>query len=386
MLLLCLVVNFAACRDDSSDEQIANDQEYVDDVLSKMSLHEKVGQMFWIRPEYLLEDVASGKQTPTTADWPTFNVTSLTAEMKELYEQYPAGGIILFAHNCVDPQQLKTFMPQLKALKNAPLLCIDEEGGRVARIANNEKFGLNKFESMSWLCQNGGESTVYNAAYYIGSYLKEYGFDVDFAPVADVNSNPENPIIGTRSFSSNPDSVGIMVCSYLDGLRDNGIIGCIKHFPGHGDTQKDTHLGYAETQKTWEEMLKCEIIPFRKGIQHGVETIMTAHITTPNVDGTNVPSTLSSVILQDKLRTELGFNNIIITDAMEMGAITAQYTPEEAAVKCIQAGVDVVLCVHSYKVVYEAVVSAVEKGTITEERINQSVRRILLLKRQHGKI
>ena len=161
MLLLCLVVNFAACRDDSSDEQIANDQEYVDDVLSKMSLHEKVGQMFWIRPEYLLEDVASGKQTPTTADWPTFNVTSLTAEMKELYEQYPAGGIILFAHNCVDPQQLKTFMPQLKALKNAPLLCIDEEGGRVARIANNEKFGLNKFESMSWLCQNGGESTVY---------------------------------------------------------------------------------------------------------------------------------------------------------------------------------------------------------------------------------
>ncbi len=385
VLLLSALFTLAACSDNNSDPSSApTDEQYVETALSQMSLRDKVGQMFWIRPEYLLEDVANGTLNPTTAEWPTFNVTSLTPEMAQLDSLYPAGGIILFAHNCVDPQQLKAFVPQIKALKNAPLLAIDEEGGRVARLANNAAFGLNKYESMTWLCQHGGASSVYNAANYIGSYLKSYGFDVDFAPVADVNSNPDNPIIGTRAFSSDPDSVATMVCSYLDGLSANGLIGCIKHFPGHGDTKTDTHLGYAETQKTWQEMLSCEMIPFKAGINHGVETIMTAHITAPNVDGSNVPSTLSSLILQDKLRKELGYKNLIVTDAMEMGAISQQYTPEEAAVKSIQAGVDVLLCVPKYKKAFDAVVSAVKAGTISESRINESVRRILLIKRKHS--
>ncbi len=386
MVLLCVTLTFAACSDDSSEGQRPSDGEYVESVLNRMSLREKVGQMFWIRPEYLIEEVASGQKRPTTKEWPNYKVTSLTDSMKAIDNEYPAGGVILFAHNCEEPQQLKAFVKQLKALKNAPLICVDEEGGRVARLANNDAFHLKKFESMTWLCQNGGDTAVYNAASYIGSYLKEYGFDVDFAPVADVNSNPDNPIIGTRAFSGNPDTVATMVCSYLDGLTANGIVGCIKHFPGHGDTQTDTHLGYAETMKTWAEMLRCEMIPFKAGIQHGVETIMTAHITAPNVDGNNVPSTLSSIILQDKLRNELGYNNVIVTDAMEMGAIIDQYEPEEAAVKCIQAGVDVVLCIHSYKKAFDAVIDAVNKGEISEKRINESVRRILLIKRKHGRI
>ncbi len=384
-VLLCVAFTFAACSDDNSNES-PTPEEVVENVLSQMTLREKVGQMFWIRPEYLIEEIASGEVQPTTQEWPSYNVTSITSEMKALDEEYPAGGVILFAHNCVDPQQLKAFVPQIKALKNSPLLCVDEEGGRVARIANNDAFNLTKFTSMTWLCQNGGAPAVYNAANYIGSYLKDYGFDVDFAPVSDVNSNPDNPIIGERAFSSDPDSVATMVCSYLDGLSANGIIGCIKHFPGHGDTKTDTHVGYAETKKTWEEMLQCEMIPFKAGIQHGVETIMTAHITAPNVDSNNIPSTLSSIILQDKLRKELGYNNIIVTDAMEMGAITDQYEPEEAAVKCIQAGVDVVLCIHSYKKAFDAVVDAVKTGKISEERINESVRRILLVKKKHNRI
>ncbi len=384
LLLFSLIFLLATCSNSDNDPVTEpTDEQYVETVLSQMSLRDKVGQMFWIRPEYLLEDIANGTLTPTTAEWPSFNVTSITAEMVQLDSLYPAGGVILFAHNCVEAQQLKDFVPQIKALKNAPLLAIDEEGGRVARLANNDAFGLNKFESMTWLCQHGGDTTVYNAARYIGSYLKDFGFDVDFAPVADVNSNPDNPIIGTRSFSSDPDSVATMVCSYLDGLSANGIIGCIKHFPGHGDTQTDTHLGYAETKKTWQEMLSCEMIPFKAGIKHGVETIMTTHITAPNVDGSNVPSTMSSLILQDKLRNELGYKNLVVTDAMEMGAISQQYTPEEAVVKSIQAGVDVLLCVPKYKKAFDAVVNAVKDGTISESRINESVRRILLLKRKH---
>ncbi len=383
--LLCGLMALVACSDsDNATKPSMTDEQKVEQALSQMSLREKVGQMFWIRPEYLLQDVCDGTLMPTSSEWPSFQVTSLTTEMAKLDSLYPAGGVILFAHNCIDPQQLKAFVPQLKALKNAPLLAIDEEGGRVARLANTPAFGLNKYQSMTWLCQNGGAPTVYNAAHYIGSYLKEYGFDVDFAPVSDVNSNPNNPIIGTRAFSSDPDSVATMVCSYLDGLNANGITGCIKHFPGHGDTQTDTHLGYAETQKTWDEMLACEMIPFKAGINHGVEIIMTAHITAPKVDTTNVPSTLSSVVLQDKLRKELGYQNLIVTDALEMNAISKQYTPEEAAVKSIQAGVDVLLCVPKYGKAFDAVVNAVKNGILSESRINESVRRILLIKQKHS--
>ena len=173
-----------------------------------------------------------------------------------------------------------------------------------------------------------------------------------------------------------------MVVNYLQGLKDAGITGCIKHFPGHGDVKTDTHYGYASTQKTWDEMLGCEMITFKAGIQWGCQLIMTAHIGTPGITGNDVPATMSSVVLQDKLRRELGYQNIIITDGMEMGAITQQYTSGQAAVGSIQAGVDIVLGPKNYVEAFDAVVKAVENGTITEERINQSVRRILKLKKQ----
>jgi beta-N-acetylhexosaminidase len=171
-----------------------------------------------------------------------------------------------------------------------------------------------------------------------------------------------------------------MVTNYLQGLEDAGVIGCIKHFPGHGDTKTDTHFGYASTQKTWAEMMDCEMVTFKAGIKWGCQLIMTAHIGAPNVTGSDIPSTMSSVILQDKLRGELGYQNIIITDGMEMGAITQQFSSAEAAVKSIQAGVDIVLGPKNLVEAFDAVIEAVNKGTISEERINQSVRRILKLR------
>ncbi len=386
-VLLCVALTFTAWGSNgTSKKQNRADKKYVEKILRKMTLREKVGQMFWVRPESMLRDIATGVIRPTVQELPQFNVIGVTPEMQTLEDEYPVGGMILFAHNCQKPEQLRSFVKQIKAMQSSPLLCIDEEGGRVARLANNEAFGLRNVTSMTWLCQNGGAPAVYDAANYIGSYLKDYGFDVDFAPVSDVNSNPKNPIIGVRSFSADPDSVATMVCSYLDGLNANGIIGCLKHFPGHGDTKTDSHLGYAETKKTWDEMLKCEMIPFKAGIKHGVETIMTAHITAPNVDSNNLPSTLSRVILEDKLRKELGYDKVIVTDAMEMGAIANQYPVGEAVVKSIQAGADVMLCVLSYKTAIDAVEAAVKAGEISEKRINESVRRILLLKKKHGKL
>jgi beta-N-acetylhexosaminidase len=250
----------------------------------------------------------------------------------------------------------------------------------VARIANNPNFDVKKYESMAAIGATGDPANAYECGNYIGTYLKGYGFDIDFAPVADVNTNPENIVIGPRAFSDDPAVAAPMVMNYLQGLKDADIVGCIKHFPGHGDVKADTHYGYAQTQKTWAEMLDCEIITFRAGIKWGCQLIMTAHISAPNVIGEDVPSTMSKVILQDKLRSELGYQNIIVTDAMDMGAITQQYSSGEAAVGCIKAGADIVLCPQNFVVAFDAVVGAVEKGTLTEERINQSVRRILALK------
>jgi beta-N-acetylhexosaminidase len=373
-VLTCGFVMTSCTNDDNPVGPSPEDE--VEEMLSKMTLREKVGQLFVVRPEAL----------DTTIHWQAYaelmplELQAVNDCMKGVSEKFPVGGVILFAWNIKDEVQLAQFIPQLKALNGQPLMCIDEEGGRVARIANNPNFDVKKYESMAAIGATGDPANAYECGNYIGTYLKGYGFDIDFAPVADVNTNPENIVIGPRAFSDDPAVAAPMVMNYLQGLKDADIVGCIKHFPGHGDVKADTHYGYAQTQKTWAEMLDCEIITFRAGIKWGCQLIMTAHISAPNVIGEDVPSTMSKVILQDKLRSELGYQNIIVTDAMDMGAITQQYSSGEAAVGCIKAGADIVLCPQNFVVAFDAVVGAVEKGTLTEERINQSVRRILALK------
>lgn len=367
----------AACGDDSSsapDSSASSETSVLN--IKKMSLREKVGQMFFVRPEAL----------DTTIHWteyqdlPDYKLQQVNKTMRDVSKDYPVGGMILYAHNIVDEAQLGEFIAEIRTLNGSPLLAIDEEGGRIARIANNENFDVPKYESMAAIAESGDPSEAYKAAFTIGSYVKEYGFDIDYAPVADVNTNPENIVIGPRAFSDDPETAAEFVVSYLNGLDSAGVIGTLKHFPGHGDVKTDTHSGYAETNKTWEEMLKCEMIPFKAGIEAGAQMIMTAHITAPKVTGNDLPATLSSVILQDKLRGELGFKGIIVTDAMDMGAITTQFGNAEAAIKSIQAGVDVVLCSKDFTQVFDAVVNAVEKGDIKETRIDESVKRILELK------
>ena len=366
-----------SCSDDDNEAPVEPADE-IEEQLQTMTLREKVGQMFYVRPEAL----------DTTIHWSAYAdlekraLQEVSTLMTGVNEKYPVGGVILYAWNILDETQLARFMPQLKALKGSPLLCIDEEGGRVARIANNPNFAVKKYESMGAIGATGDPRNAYECANTIGTYLHRYGFDIDFAPVADVNTNPENIIIGPRAFSDDPAVAAPMVTNSLPGLKDAGITGCIKHFPGHGDTKADTHYGYAQSLTTWEQMSTCEMITFRAGIQWDCQFIMTAHIAAPNVTGTEVPSTMSPIILQDKLRGELGYQNIIVTDAMDMGAITQQYNNAEAAVGSILAGVDIVLDPKDFVEAFNAVIAAVENGTITEERINQSVRRILRLKMQ----
>ena len=374
-ILTCGIV-LTACS--NNDDPVVPPTDDVEAQLQKMTLREKVGQMFFIRMESLDPSI----------DWTTYDdlanikIKEVTENMKAVNENYPVGGIILYAWNIDNETQLARLIPQVRALNGNPLLCIDEEGGRVSRIANNPNFNVKKYESMASIGATGDPRNAYECGNTIGTYLQRYGFDIDFAPVADVNTNPENVIIGPRAFSDDPAVAAPMVTSYLQGLKDAGITGCIKHFPGHGDTKADTHYGYASTQKTWEEMLNCEMVTFKAGIQWGCKLIMTAHIGAPKVTGSDVPSTMSPIILQDKLRGELGYQNIIITDGMEMGAITQQYTSAEAAVGSIKAGVDIVLGPRYFTEAFDAVMAAVNNGTISEERINQSVRRILKLRKE----
>jgi len=371
-ILTCGLV-LASC---SSDDDVVPPVDGVEAQLQQMTLREKVGQLFYVR----LESLDPSIEWTTYDDLANIKILEVTENMKRVNAQYPVGGIILYAWNIEDEAQLSRIIPQVRALNGNPLLCIDEEGGRVSRIANNPNFDVQKYESMAAIGSTGDPMIAYGCGNTIGTYLKRYGFDIDFAPVADVNTNPENIVIGARAFSEYPSVAAPMVTSYLQGLKDAGITGCIKHFPGHGDTKADTHFGYASTQKTWEEMLNCEMITFKAGIQWGCQLIMTAHIAAPNVTGSDIPSTMSSIVLKDKLRGELGYQNIIITDGMEMGAITQQYTSAEAAVGSIQAGVDIVLGPRYFTEAFDAVVAAVNDGTISEERINQSVRRILTLR------
>lgn len=343
--------------------------------LSRMSLREKVGQLFCVRPE-ALDPVfqSSGKGMAE------YKMQAVNEQTKAFSEQYPVGGVTLFSHNIDNPEQLKAFTQDLHALPGAPLLSIDEEGGRVARIGGNENFHVPTYASMAAVGATGDPAKAYEAGVAIGIYLKKYGLDVDFAPVADVNTNPRNIVIGDRAFSDNPKTAAPMVVKFLDGLAKVGIVGCVKHFPGHGDTVGDSHHEYVQSDKTWEEILNCEMVTFKAAIEAGAPMIMSAHVAVPNVTGDKLPATLSHLMLTDKLRGELGFKGVIITDAMGMKAVSDRYASGESAVMTLQAGADIVLMPENLPEAFEAVLSAVEDGKLPESRIDESVRRILALK------
>ena len=343
------------------------------DFISSMTLREKVGQLFVIRPDQL-EISLSPEQIHDTRK---FGVKSISPLMRQTMKQYPAGGFVIFAKNFDSPAQLTRYTKSLKDMcKIPPIMAIDEEGGQISRIANSKGFKVRKFESMKAIGQSGH---VKETASYIASYLKDYGFNLNFAPVADINTNPQNIVIGDRAFSDNPAEVSRMAGEYLDGLHEHNIAGSLKHFPGHGDTKDDPHDDYVAAYKTWDELLRAEIIPFRDNLKKA-DTVMTAHITMKNITGNNLPASLSREIVTEKLRKELGYDGVIITDAFNMGAVAKNYSSSEAAVLAIEAGNDIVLMPYDYREAFDGIMNAVKSGRISEARINESVKRIMRLK------
>lgn len=340
--------------------------------IASMTLREKVGQLFVVRPETLdLEQTSDGK--------------IVTDAMKEHLKEYPIGGIVLFKQNITDAGQMtKLIQDHQNASDIGLLVAVDEEGGTVARLANHSAFHLPKYTNAASIGATGDTEQAKAMGRTIGGYLKPYGFNLDFAPVADVNSNPKNPVIGKRAFSSDPNVAAAMVSAAVEGFHESGMLCTLKHFPGHGDTGEDSHYGTATTTKTWEQMKAVEMLPFEAGIAVGADVIMTAHITTPNATTDGLPASLSYTMLTERLRGELGYTGVISTDALEMKAISSHYSPADAAVTALNAGADILLMPADLKEAFDGVVSAVETGRVSEERLNESVRRILTLKEKAG--
>ena len=334
-----------------------------------LTLEQKVGQLFIVRPDAL--DLTLSQETINDAH--ADGVTAVTNDMRKTLQQYPVGGICQFGKNIESPSQLARFNADLQAASATPLLiAVDEEGGLIARLANSDAFNLPRYASAAAVGASGDPADAREMGQTIGSYLKTYGFNMDFAPDADVNTNPDNPIIGERAFSSDAATAAKMATAAADGLRENGILPTLKHFPGHGDTAEDSHTDLAVTYKTREELENCELLPF--AADTGLHAVMVGHIAAPNVTGDMTPATLSPTLIGMIPNAE---NTLIVTDSLAMDAITAAYTPGEAAVLAIQAGCDVLLMPNSLPEAYAAVLDAVQNGTISEARLDKSVNKIL---------
>ena len=351
---------------------------YCSYALAGMTLREKVGQMFIIRPDQLVTSIPPASTHTSKGS----KVKSMSSEMLEVLKDYPAGGFIIFDKNIESRSQIMKFTAQMREVsKYLPFVAVDEEGGKVTRLAGSTDKGIyvKTYRSMGSIGKTGDPANALEAGQTIGKYLKEYGFNLDFAPVADINTNPRNVIIGDRAFGSDPDLAAKMVCAFIDGLHESSVLSSVKHFPGHGDTTADTHYGMVAVKKTWEQLKEAELIPFEASFGT-TDFVMIAHINLPNATSDGRPASLSKELITDKLRGELGYKGLVTTDSLAMEAITDQYSQEESAVLAVEAGVDVLLMPFDYTTSFDAIVAAVESGRIPESRIDDSVLRILRAK------
>ena len=363
-------------------------------MISEMSTQEKLAQMM------IVAFRSDGANTKTA--------TGISQDYADLLSEYGFGGIILFAGNIVDPAQTVTFIrdSQEAAMKSAheiPMfICVDQEGGMVNRVS----FGTTGSGNMA-LAATGDTSLTDESAKMMGDEIRSLGFNVDFAPVSDVNSNPANPVIGVRSFSDDPKLTAEHVTAFIRGMDAANISTALKHFPGHGNVGEDSHTHLPCSDFTLEEIETCDLVPFQAGIDAGTDMIMTAHIQFPKIeketyvsieDGEEIllPATLSRTIVTGLLREKMGYNGIVITDAMVMDAIDTQFDLVDASVMAINADVDILLCpVDLYKddevntlpdmdKYMEGLLARVEAGDIREEELDNSVYRILKLKKERG--
>ncbi len=340
----------------------------VQTILDNMTLEDKIAQLFILYPETLVSGVN--------------RVTAAGEMTREAFDRRPVGGLIYMRQNLESREQVQTMLSDFQEISLSrtglpAFLCVDEEGGKVTSVGGTEALAIPRGEDMADIGARNHPEEAYQKGEFIGGYLSELGFNVDFAPVADVLSNPENTVVKKRSFGADPKLVTAMTAAFAEGLQSKGILGSYKHFPGHGATAGDTHKGYSYTDKTLEELKACELLPFIDGISRDIPMIMVGHISLPKVIGDDTPASLSSYIMTDLLREELGYKGIIITDALAMKAVIDEYSSDEAAVRALEAGADILLLPEDFELAFQGVLQAVNEGRLSGERIDQSLQRII---------
>lgn len=352
---------------EKSPEEILADR--VQEKLDEMTLEQKVAQLFVVRPESLTgvsQVIAAGDAT------------------KAALEKMPVGGVVYFADNLQDTDQTREMLSNTmkfgEEISGLPLfLCVDEEGGTVSRVGGNPGFGVDNVGDMCDVGATGDTDHAYEVAKHIGTYLQYLGFNVDFAPDSDIANNPDGTM-GLRSFGSTADVVAPMVAAQVRGFEDGGVLCSAKHFPGIGGALGDSHDGRIYSEKTLDEIRTEELVPFEAAMEENVPFIMVGHLSMPTITGDNDPASMSSEIVTDLLRDELGYEGIIITDSMAMGAATDSLPVERLGVEPLKAGVDMVLMPEDLEAAYQGVLDAVASGELTEERIDDSVRRVIKTK------
>ena len=337
-------------------------EEIIDSCIDEMPLEDKVAELFIVAPEALSDTEVVVRAGDTT---------------KEQLNMYAVGGLIYFSQNIRDSDQITELLSNTKDFSKYPIfLAIDEEGGMISRVAES---GLApNVGSMSEIGNSGDIRKAQEAGTTIGTYLSDLGFNLNFAPVADVVTK-ENTTIGSRSFGTDTNLVASMVAAMVESVQNTGVSACLKHFPGLGDTT-ETFDGMVTSDKTLEDFVVIDFPVYQAGIEAGVDFVMVSHLSAPYVTGDNTPASLSEKMITEILRGQLGYQGVVITDAMTMRAITVYYTPDEAAVKALQAGVDMILMPEDFEVAYNGVLKAVDNGVLTEERIDESLRRIFRIK------
>lgn len=360
----------------TTEEQTADSQEttevteeekpsLVDETLAGMTLHEKVCQMMFVTPEEL-----TGEDGVTVAGDAT----------RQALENYPVGGIVYFAKNLESQDQVKEMIDNSQKYSSIGLfVATDEEGGVVNRLMDT--VGTTYIGSMYYY-KDDGDETAYENAYTIANDMSALGFNLDFAPVADVWSNPDNTVIGERAYSDDYAQAAELVGNAVKGFNDGGVMCTLKHFPGHGDTAEDSHYSSAYVHRTKEEIMADEMQPFRSGIEAGAEFVMVGHLIVPDID--EVPATLSYKIATGILRDELKFEGVAITDSFEMESIADNYSVDDAVVMSVKAGMDMILQPKDMASAVNSIEQAVANGELSEDRIDESVRRILTLKESRG--
>lgn len=330
--------------------------------LASMTLEEKVAQLFVVQPGTIDELCEDG-------------VDPLT--------KYPVGGFLYMGYHIDNPDQTRAMLADAKQrsldITGIPaFLCVDEEGGTVARVAGNPAFGIDDVGDMQAIGETGDVSAARNAAEYIGSYLADLGFNVDFAPVADLADGGDS--MAWRSFGTNVDLTSDMVKAQVEGFTQTGMLCSVKHFPGIGGIEEDSHETGIFNHHTLDELRATTLKPFAAGIEAGAPFVMVGHLSTPEATGDDTPASLSRKWLTDVLREEMGFEGITITDSLGMGAVYDRYSQSEVGVLAILAGADMLLNPPDFEAMYQGILDAVESGDLPEDRIDESVRRILRVK------